>query len=436
MKYHDFRFVFDFYSEHKLKGKDSEFDLGKVREKFTEIVDAVGINSRLLKQFRDEQSGKMVKFGRGKPQFCFPETVCDFCAELIFRYTSPDFKKIRAAKFTTVNPEVSLFLMDGFTRYLQDLGYDVYTIVSERWKMDRRLHHHLNVLKFELSNASMELASSAQKYEQFLRYEDSAYFIRHMVTKVNCLAGTIEQIFSEYEAGRYEEIAKIAAADSAEKERTMPQEDILQESLLADALEHDKKYQKLSKKLDDIIAEPGFKRGAQGRYNKIAAELSSIRREHEIALFGDTVSERVKPDIYLKHPMEILGDAVFSVLENQLNQIEREETESSLTEDQVKKREEDIHILREFYEKRGVSFDLPGIDNEEEELFASSLPNHEVKGKIAFSCCETERIVVYKGSTGCSAIKCPQCGQISIFDFDKMASKTVSQIRHSKFQEP
>ncbi len=436
MEYRDFKFILDVYSKRKTKEGTLEFDLGKVREKFTEIVDAVGIDSHLLKQHKSEQTGEMVKFGRGKPQFCFPETIGDFCAELILRYTSSDFKKIRSADFTSVNPATSLFLIDGFTRYLQDLGHDVHTIILERWEMDRRLHHHMNVLKLELSNASEGLVNSAQRYEQSLGYEDSAYFIRHMTAKVNYLADTIEQIFSEYESGRYEEIAEKATVDSAEKERTAAQEDILRTAILADALEHDENYQKLLKKLDKIIAEPGFKQGAKGRYNKTAAQLSNIRKEHEIALFGNAVLEKTMPSFNLKHPMEILHNAVLSVLENQLDQIEREETESGLTEEQTKEREEGIRILRDFYEKRGANFDLPGIDKEEEELFVNRLPDHEVKGIIKFSCCEAERIVVYKGSTGCSAIKCPQCSQLSIFDFDKMTSETVSKIRHLKLTEP
>ena len=129
MKYHDFKYLLDVYSERKPREEGQEHDLGKIREKFTEIIDAIGIDSSLLKQHRDERNGKMVKFGGGKPQFCFPETVCDFCVEIILQYTSADFKKIRSAEFSSVNPAVSLFLIDGFKRYLSDLGHDRFTIV-------------------------------------------------------------------------------------------------------------------------------------------------------------------------------------------------------------------------------------------------------------------------------------------------------------------
>ena len=87
MEYKDFAFLLNIYCKRKAGEAEAVLDLGKVREKFSEIVDAVGIDSHLLKQYRSEQTGEMVKFGQGKPQFCFPETICDFCAELILRYT-------------------------------------------------------------------------------------------------------------------------------------------------------------------------------------------------------------------------------------------------------------------------------------------------------------------------------------------------------------
>ena len=41
MEYYDFNFVLDLCNKRKQKGKTPEYDLGKAREKFTEIVDAV-----------------------------------------------------------------------------------------------------------------------------------------------------------------------------------------------------------------------------------------------------------------------------------------------------------------------------------------------------------------------------------------------------------
>lgn len=436
MEYYDFNFVLDLCNKRKQKGKTPEYDLGKAREKFTEIVDAVGVDSHLLKQYRDEQSGRMVKFGRGKPQFCFPETICDFCAELILRYTSADFKKVRTAEFTSVDPEASLFLMDGFTNYLHALGHDTRTIVLERHRMDSRLHYHTNIVKAELNRACGKLADSAKKYEQFLDYEDSVHFIRHMVMQVNHLQDMIDSIFSEYEDARRDEISGVAMLISENIDETVVSEDVYRSSVLADALKQDQEYQSRLTRLHEILIEPGFKQSTKGRYNRIMSELSSIRRNHEMELFGESTPDIPVTRLRLKHPMDVLQAAIMSVSENEHNRIEHEEKEANLTEKQIQRKEDGIRILREFYEKRGVSFDLPCIDSEEEELFANALPDHEVKGNITFSCCETEKIVVYKGSTGCCAIKCPQCGQISVFDFDKMISKTVSRIRHPKASEP
>ena len=58
---------------------------------------------------------------------------------------------------------------------------------------------------------------------------------------------------------------------------------------------------------------------------------------------------------------------------------------------------------------------------------------HEIKGMISYPCCEKEKIVAYKGSSGKCSIKCPQCGRYAIFDFDKMSArpgKTLRGITH------
>lgn len=428
MEYHDFGDLLKIYSKRNPRDAGQNYDLGKIREKFTEIVDAVGIDSCLLKQHRDERNGEMVKFGGGKSQFCFPETICDFCVELILRYTSTDFKKIRSAEFTSVNPATSLFLMDGFTKYLRALGHDIHTIVLERWKMDKRLHHHTNVLKFELARTCEGLKDSAEKYEQGLGYEDAVYFLRHMVARVNYSAEVIEQIFSEYESARFSELADIAMF-SESIDQPIASKEMFQTVALADILEQDKEYQRLLKKLDKILAEPGFKRSAKGMYNKITSELSSIRKKHKIDLFGESIPEETMPRLTLKRPMEILYEAILSVAENEQNQIEREEKEANLTEEQIKKRAQALDILREFYEKRGVCFDLPSIDTEESDLVLSSELNHAAKGTIVFPCCKTEKVMVFNGSSGRCAVKCPNCGRVSSFNFDKMDAETVSGAR-------
>ena len=53
----------------------------------------------------------------------------------------------------------------------------------------------------------------------------------------------------------------------------------------------------------------------------------------------------------------------------------------------------------------------------------------EMKGIIKFPCCGKERIMVYSGSSGQCAVKCPNCGKTSIFNFKEMTAKAVSEIR-------
>lgn len=170
-------------------------------------------------------------------------------------------------------------------------------------------------------------------------------------------------------------------------------------------------------------------KGKKIKYNKIKSELDSIKRQHEIDLFGESLPEESMPRLTLKHPIEILSEVVMSVRENELIQIECEENMANLSREQDKERTAVIEALKELYENCGVCFDLPNIDKEEDKLFVCKLPEHEVKGIIKFPCCTTEKIVVYKNSSGHGAIKCPRCGRFSVFNFDEMTAETVDEKR-------
>ena len=60
MKFNDFQEVFNRFSERQKATKAEEHDVGKVRDKFTEIVDATGIDINLLRSHKDEETGKMI----------------------------------------------------------------------------------------------------------------------------------------------------------------------------------------------------------------------------------------------------------------------------------------------------------------------------------------------------------------------------------------
>lgn len=58
MEYYGFEHIFHKYSEKVKATKAEEHDLGKIRDKFVEIVKLVGINDNLLCKHKDKKMGK------------------------------------------------------------------------------------------------------------------------------------------------------------------------------------------------------------------------------------------------------------------------------------------------------------------------------------------------------------------------------------------
>ena len=92
--------VFDSFSAKNPSTIDAEHDKDKVRDKYTEILEAVGIDKDLLraKEKITDMDGETVKSGA----YIFPEQSVDFCATVIQKYTSRDFKKLRKADFDEI----------------------------------------------------------------------------------------------------------------------------------------------------------------------------------------------------------------------------------------------------------------------------------------------------------------------------------------------
>lgn len=130
--------------------------------------------------------------------------------------------------------------------------------------------------------------------------------------------------------------------------------------------------------------------------------------------------------------MAVLADAIIAVEEDYKEQIAREENEASFTKEQISERNQALSEIKEYYEKRGICFDLPNIEEEENDLFLEEeIRLHHIKGTLAFPCCAAEKVAVYKDTKGKCVLKCPNCGTLSVFDFDAMRAETVADKRKS-----
>ena len=110
----------------------------KSRDKFSEIVDAVGIDRALLK------GGSEIKdpFKRTikSSAWAIPEESIDFVVQVVLRYPTNSFQALRQGDFRKVPIADIQFLYDGFTKYLIGREYSDEIIEQQKLKMNRRLH--------------------------------------------------------------------------------------------------------------------------------------------------------------------------------------------------------------------------------------------------------------------------------------------------------
>lgn len=411
MEYYTFEYIFDEFSKQKPPTKAEEHDIGKVREKFTEIIDAVGINVDLLRKYRDEKTGKMIGFKSSNGQFYFPETSCDFCVEILKRYTDKDFKALRKGQYKDVPIKTLKFLIDGFTDYLIYLGYDIYTIKSEKFKMEKQIEYPFSIYLFRLSQECRGLLKDAEDYSKSILdsiYEDKVIFTWYMAIRLQKLREYIASVRGNVAEIRCDEIDDFAEKIALNTTTAETMEDIYQTSILADALENDKEYQTLLKKQMDILSTPDFAKNLKGSYNKNNARIKNIIEQHTNELFGDKV-QQVYPTSGFKftNSLDVLHDAVMYTDETEKDNAEIMEKKSDITEEQRQKQKTE---LSKIYSK----------------FFPSPEPEYvrqiEEKGIIKFPCC-AEEIIVYTGATGYIVSKCPRCGKQIRFNLDDMTAE-------------
>jgi hypothetical protein len=402
----------------------------KLRDKLAEIIDAVGIDKDILKA-KDKMKAVDGKTIKGSA-YAVPENSINFLAEVILKYTSTDFKLLRQAEFLDMSVEEMQFLIDGFIRFLIGRGYSNDEMIKQHNLMDRRLHYKVRLSERALDEVLAKTKELAREYETNeinFNYDDRVYFVRYMACSIEATNNHISAVQSAYVDTRSDEISDMAFEECNKETPYESNVRISKEMQFLDTLEKDAEYQKLLREQEKIVAERDFVKLKQGRYNKNAEKMEQIRIEHQIELFGERLPEEDNSPIIVKHPMDVLREAVEFVEENRTDNIKREIKEVNKTPEDIEKEKQQWEAVREFLESKGHRFDLPNTDNEEEEIFVTSNLAYKVKGMIKFPCCKKEKIIVYEGAEGRSSNKCPRCGKYALFDFDKMTSEPAEVAR-------
>ncbi|MCH5192589.1 MAG: hypothetical protein J1F11_01415 [Oscillospiraceae bacterium] len=421
-----FEKVFESFCAKNPSTADVEHDKDKVRDKYTEILDVVGIDKELLraKEKVTDIDGRTVKSGT----YIFPEQSVDFCATVIHKYTSSDFKELRKANFDKVTIGEIVFLIGGFRIMLRDLGYSEEVVLKQYNAMERLMKYKLRLAIDELECqlcAIHKLAEECERRDISFNYYDKTYFIRYMAFKMAATKCYIESVYGSYTDIRSEELSEIAYDESPQ----MSTERINKEMIFFDALEHNDKYQRLLRQQEKLIAEDTFIKNKQKRFKEIKVELDKIREQYQTELFGKLLDEEEDDSLMIQHPIDVLKEAVVDTDLWIKDNAERDEAESAKNPEDIERENAERERIRQWLEEHGVnlSFDLPNTDEQEEEIFVQSGNlSLEVKGTIRLPCfCKKGQITAYKGIKGKCAIKCPNCGYYIIVDYDNMTAEPL-----------
>lgn len=390
----------------------------------------MGIDKELLraKEKVTDIYGKTVRGGA----YIFPEQSVDFCAIVIQKYTSRDFKKLRSADFDEMAIDEVVFLVRGFCMMLRNLGYSEIVVLEQYNAMERRMAYKLRLATEELERQLDAIHELAKEYKRScisFNYYDKIYFLRYMASKVATTRCYIESVYGSYTDIRYDELSDIALEESYKKSPQISTERINKEMFFFDALEHDDEYQKLLRQQEDLIAEDTFIKNKLTRFRKIQVRLAEIREQHQMELFSELLDEEEDVPLTVRHPMDVMKEAVENAESRIKYHAEQDEAEAAKTPEDIEKEKAEMERMQQLLEECGVNlnFDLPNTDEQEEEIFVQSGNLlWEVKGTIHLPCyCKKGQITAYKGIKGKCAMKCPGCGYYVLVDYDKMIAEPL-----------
>lgn len=158
-------------------------------------------------------------------------------------------------------------------------------------------------------------------------------------------------------------------------------------------------------------------------------------------LFGEVIDDEEADISPLKHPLTVLREAIEDVSSLNKDWMERDEAEAAKTPEDIERENAKREKILQLLEEQGMlTVNLPDTEEQGDEILVQSGDHSfEVKGTLQLPCfCKKGQITVYNGARGKFAMKCPECGNYVLIDFDDMTAKPLElhgSIRRIKKQD-
>lgn len=348
-----FEDVFNMYCvEVKPKDANTMHKPGQVREKYTEIIAAVGIDGNMLKvnvEEDDDIEAKLAAVTNATP-YVFPAESMTFVVEIIKKHTSPEFKNIRRGDFQKVSLKELIWLINGFTEMLVGLGYPKDWVMKQKMLMEKRFDVCIHASLDDIKTACSEILEQAEKYSGFninMNHDDRAYFLPYIASSLRGLSDYLAKVHSAYSDIRSDEIYDIAA----EEAKNISVEDIALDMQEAELISNDEELQGWIRERDQIIGEYGFVKNKMKDYNIVNERIKQRFEQIHKQVYGN-IPVTEDSAMILMHPSQVLLESIMYVEETdettdklRINTLARTKEQAAFEAAEAKK------FLAEFDEK-------------------------------------------------------------------------------------
>ena len=302
--------IYKLYSEVvKTKNKDTFHKPGQVREKYTEIITAMGIDCRMLKITIEKGDDVVTKLKSvsNVTAYIFPDDSVEFVVELLKKHTSSDFKKIRKGDFSQASAEELQWLIEGITKLLKGLGYPSYIVMQQKLIMEKHCNLKIHLAIDDIEEACEQIIEQANKYTELdfsLNNADQTCFLSFMASSIKGLSNYLATVYTTFSDIRSEEIYKLALKEC----KTLSREDIIRDLKKSEMISQDEELSKWFEQRNRIIGEHNFVKNKLKAYNIVNERINQRLEQIHIKVYGTPdVEESV---MILKHPSRILLEAV------------------------------------------------------------------------------------------------------------------------------
>lgn len=432
MKLYSFEYVHKKFLEKFNKDSSSEIktdssanenkyeNINKIRDKYTEIINLIGIDKDLLKNKSSIITADNINLKKGS--YIFPEDSINFCISLLEKFTTKDFKLLRKGKLQDINLDELSFIYNGFKKMLQSLECPISKIFETMSVVDRKLLYSFRILSYKLDE---ELSLTKYLFkklndEPLLLFEDIMYISFFWIYKLKKINDFFNKFIGEFITMRNDlDFQNYGQYDASVITNEMIELDIKEMKIFSD-LQENKEYQKILKKIFELAAEEGYISQKSSQYNKLKLRLEEIRKSLEIELFGEELEKIQTPEYLFTHPMEVLIQTINEHENIEKNAIAIKEKNAQI---QYARNEKYIAMAEELikkYKKGKPLSEIPRNNKDNDEIFLrNALYDLKIIDTVRFPCCPREKISILENTKGKAIVICPNCHERRLIDYSK-----------------